>query len=206
VRGGSRATLVVLGAFLALGIVNNLAAAAFAGRFGVGLLDLDGGSSVLSPGGPAGLPESGPDRVGAILDRSPAGATGVHVLLTLTLDLLFPVAGVLFGVIASRNLRPVLGAPRVVARIGVALAVGYGVSELLENTLEVLLLSGPSSAWAAAAVAALHVGKNALAGALLALLATGYLTAGALRLSRLTRSRSRPSGPAIPATPPGAPH
>jgi hypothetical protein len=194
VRRGARATLAALGAFLALGTLNNIAAALFAGRFGIGLLDLDGGASVVSPGSPVVLPEPGPARVQEILHLYSSGATQAHLFITLTLDLLFPIAGVLFGVIASRNLRSVLRAPAAIAAIGVALAICYGLSELVENTFEVLLLSGTLLPWLTGAVGMSHILKNALAGPLLAYIGIGYSIAGVLRLAHLVRSRRRRGG------------
>jgi hypothetical protein len=141
---------------------------------------------------PAGLPAPGSDRVEAILDLYSSGAAGAHIALTLTLDLLFPVAGVLFGWIASRNLRAVLGAPAVVAGIGIVLAIGYGLSELTENLLELLLLADAGSPWMAAAVAGLHLVKNAFAAPLLAYVGVGYL----LALGRVIARRRKVAQPA----------
>lgn len=180
---GSRATLISLGVLLALLIASNIAAALFADRFGVGMLDLDGASSLVGPG-PAELPPPGPDRVHAILALYSEAATTTHIALTLSLDILLPVAGTVFGVIATRNLRAVLGAPQAVATVGAILAVAYGLSDLLENALEVLLLSGATATWMASALAGLHVVKNVLIMVLLGYVTLGYAYAGIRRRRR----------------------
>ena len=129
---------------------------------------------MISPAGPPGLAASGPGRVVGILALYTDAAASTHVLLTLTLDLLFPVAGVVFGWIASRNLRAVLSAGRAIAIVGIVLSIGYGVSELAENALELSLLLGATGTPVAGGAAATHVIKNGIAGLLLAYIAAGY--------------------------------
>ena len=180
-------TLALLAVVVGLAVVSNLAAAAFASAFGVGLLDLDGGRNLLNPAAPTWLPEAGPKRVAAIVSHYSASAVRDHVAFTLTLDVLFPAAGVVFGWVASRNLAGVLNT-RWLAFAGIGLASAYGLSELLENGTEVALLLGADSPFLQHALTVLHAAKSALSGLLLAYLAAGYVIALLLRLMRRRRA------------------
>ena len=175
--------LALLAVFVGLAVVSNLAAAAFASAFGVGLLDLDGGRNLLNPAAPTWLPEAGPERVTAIVSHYSASAVHDHVAFTLTLDIVFPAVAVAFGWVASRNLAGVIDT-RWLAFAGIGLASAYGLSELLENGTEVALLLRADSPFLQHALPVLHVAKSALSGLLVAYLAAGYVVALLLRLMR----------------------
>ena len=128
-----RLTLVSLGVFLVLGVINNVAASLFAKTFGIGLLDLNGGASLIEPAPPDGFPTNGSAQVAAILAAYSPNAAAAHVALMLTLDILFPAAAITFGWAASRTLTVVFHWPRPVAAVGVILSIGYGFGELMEK-------------------------------------------------------------------------
>ena len=180
-------TLVLLAVLVGLAVLSNIAATAFASAFGVGLLDLDGGRNLFNPAGPRWLPVAGPKRVAAIVTHYSASAVRDHVALTLTLDILFPAAGVAFGWVASRNLADVLNT-RWLVFPGIGLASAYGLSELMENGTELALLLGADATFLLHALPVFHVAKSAVSALLIAYLAAGY---GVALRSRLMRRRHR---------------
>jgi hypothetical protein len=191
-----RLTLVSLGALVLLGVINNVAAALFANTFGIGLLDLNGGTSLIQSSPPDGFPAPGPAQVAAILAAYPPNAAAAHVAFTLTLDILLPAAVVTFGWAASRTLTVVFHRPRPIAAVGIIFSIGYGLGELMENAVELALLSGNGTPLLMTALPGLHIFKSVIAGLLLVFLAVGYLTAPAGRtLNRLHSPSSRPTPP-----------
>ena len=192
-----RLTLVSLGVFLVLGVINNVAASLFAKTFGIGLLDLNGGASLIEPAPPDGFPTNGSAQVAAIMAAYSPSAATAHVALTLTLDILFPAAAVTFGWAASRTLTVVFQWPRPVATVGVILSIGYGFGELMENGVELALLFGNRSQFLMTTLPGLHVFKSIIAGLLVVFLAVCYLTVLASRiLARLQAPLARPTAPA----------
>ena len=148
-RSAGTVAALTVGLFVALMAVSNIAASLFWDfTGGLGLLDLDGGRNIAQPEAGVELSAQGtPERISELLGLYSSEARGVHAAITLTLDLVFPLALALSGVAVTRWFAGrLIRGRRAVLIAGAVIAWTYAAVDWSENLVELLLLAGASNA------------------------------------------------------------